>query len=75
MIGLVEGGDIAAIDYTRDMGWHTYRMEVKGNTIKFLIDGAPIVETADNRYLTGGKVGLWSDNAQISVRSFKVIAL
>ena len=75
MIGLVEGGDIAAIDYTRDMEWHTYRVEVKGNTIKLLIDGASIVETADNRYLTGGKVGLWSADGQVSVRSFRVIAL
>ena len=76
MIRLVGSGDpIAAMAYTRDMEWHTYRVEVKGNTIKLVIDGASIVETADNRYLTGGKVGLWSVNGQISVRSFKVIAL
>jgi hypothetical protein len=79
MIMLVEGGDyrdtIAATDYTRDMEWHTHRLEVRGNTIKLLIDGASVVETADNRYLTGGRVGLWSADAQVSVRSFKVIAL
>jgi hypothetical protein len=55
--------------------WHTYRLEVKGNTIKFFIDEAPVMETSDNRYLSGGQVGLWNDNVQLNVRSFKVMKL
>ncbi len=54
---------------------HTYRVEVNGNVIKFLIDGGLVVSLTDNRYLTGTQVGLWSKNVQLQVTSFKVIAL
>jgi len=55
--------------------WHTYRMEVKGNTIKVLIDGGVVFQTTDNTYLDGGQVGLWSDRCQVSVRQFTITAL
>ncbi len=55
--------------------WHAYRMEVKGNSIRLLIDGNPVCEGLDNRYLTGGTVGIWDSKAQILVRSFKITAL
>lgn len=58
-----------------DSEWHTYRVEVQGNTIRVLLDGTVVIETSDNRYLSPGQVGLWSDGAQVSVRSFSVIAL
>lgn len=53
--------------------WHSYRVEVTGNSIKFFIDGSLTVQALDNRYLAGGRVGLWGMNAQVSVRNFKVI--
>jgi len=62
-------------DYNPGSDWHTYRVEVRGNLITFLIDGAPLVRVTDNRYLSGGSVGLWSYIAQLTVRSFRVIAL
>jgi hypothetical protein len=55
--------------------WHTYRVEVQGNAIKLLIDGAVMASVRDNRYLSGGDVGLWSNRYQLEVRSFKVIKL
>jgi hypothetical protein len=70
-----DGDTIAAKSIRPDNEWHTYRAEVKGNVVRFLIDGAVIAEATDNRYLTGGRVGLWSDQIQVSVRSFRVIAL
>lgn len=54
---------------------HTYRVEVKDNTIKFSIDGGLILNMVDNRYLSGSEVGLWSQNVQLTVLSFKVTAL
>ena len=60
---------------TVDTQWHTYRMELRGNHIRFLIDNALALEATDNRYLSSGQVGLWSDGAQINVRSFKILAL
>ncbi len=55
--------------------WHTYRLEVYGNTIRLLVGDVVVLELADNRHLSPGKVGLFSVGAQISVRSFKVVAL
>jgi len=69
------GQAIAERDYPASQSWHTYHVEVKGNTLRLLIDGVVILEALDNRYLSGGTVGLWSDSAQVNVRSFKVIAL
>jgi len=54
---------------------HTYRVEVSGNIIKFLIDGGLILDMTDNRYLTGSEVGLWSQDTQLEVSSFQVTAL
>jgi len=61
--------------YSTDSDWHTYRFEVRGNSLRLLIDSNLVAETMDNQYLLAGQVGLWSDSTQISVRSFKVIAL
>lgn len=66
---------IAEADFEPDNDWHTYRLEVRGNSLRLLIDGSVIIETLDNGFLTAGSVGLWSYNAQINVRSFAVIAL
>ena len=66
---------IASQAFTPGAKWHIYRLAVKGNQIRLLVDGAPLLEKADDRYLDGGKVGMFSVGAQISVRSFKVLRL
>lgn len=53
--------------------WHTYRIEAKGNVIRFFVNGGLLLEAIDNRYLSGSEVALWSWEAQISVRSFRVL--
>jgi hypothetical protein len=65
----------SVVPFNLDKNLHTYRMEVKGNTISFLIDGAKTVTTTDNQYLEPGEVGLWCSLDQIAVRSFKITAL
>ncbi|MBV9228477.1 MAG: hypothetical protein JOZ18_04115 [Chloroflexi bacterium] len=54
---------------------HTYRVEVRNNTVTFFIDGGQILTMTDNRYLTGAEVGLWCKNVQLQVFSFQVTAL
>ncbi len=66
---------LAEQEHTVDAEWHTYRMEVRGDVIRLLVDGEPLLETRDVRYIGGGQVGLWSSLSQISVRSFRVLAL
>jgi len=48
---------------------------VKDNTIKSFIDGGLVLDMVDNRYLSGSEVGLWDQNVQLTVVSFKVTAL
>jgi len=55
--------------------WHTIRVEARGNVISLLIDGALVIRAVDNRYLAAGQVGIWCSGTQLTVRSFKVIAL
>lgn len=56
-------------------GWHTYRLELRGNRLTLLIDGAVAAGGQDNRYLMGSRVGLWSNRTAISVRSFTVTSI
>jgi hypothetical protein len=66
---------LARAPFSPGTAWHIYRVEVKGNSIQFIIDGLPLVAVNDNQYLTGGQVGLWSYGVQLNVSSFKIIAL
>jgi hypothetical protein len=66
---------LAKASYSLDTNWHTYRVEVRGNDIKLLIDGQSVIEAIDNHHLTSNSVGLWSTGTVVNVRSFKVIAL
>lgn len=54
---------------------HTYRVEVKGTTINFIIDGGLAVTTNDNSVSSGGQVGLKALGVQVDVTEFKVFAL
>jgi hypothetical protein len=61
---------LASAPFSPDPGtWHGYRVEVRGNGLTLNIDGAEVSSASDNTFLDGGRVGLWSDNAQIAVRS------
>jgi len=64
--------------FTPGTAAHTYRAEVKDNTLKFFIDGNLVDTTTDTRLLTtetGEGVGLYSQNVQLQVSSFQVTAL
>lgn len=55
--------------------WHSYRVEVKGTTIKFFVDGGLLLSADDSRYLGAGQIGLLSEYMQVKLNSFKVTAL
>jgi hypothetical protein len=67
--------DLAGGVYEPRQEWHTYRLEVVGNEITLLVDGAVICQAIDNQFLTGGGAGLLNIGVQINVRSFRVVAL
>jgi|GEM_PF-2940909 len=69
------GSALANAPFDPGTAWHTYRVEVKGNTIKLLIDGGVKIDITDNTYLSGRQVGFWSYEVQLNISSFKIIAL
>jgi hypothetical protein len=78
-LGTTHGGsgvhaDLGSKPFRPEREWRSYRAEVFGNTLKLLIDGTLMLDAPDNRYLSGGKVGILA-RSQVGVRSFKVIAL
>jgi hypothetical protein len=62
-------------NFVPDAGWHTYRLEVDGNVATFFADGAQLASAPDNRYLTGGHTGIFSDSYQIEVATFRILRL
>src|SRR6266540_4242010 len=72
---LLRRTDVKRRDFSIDTEWHKYRVEVQDNKIRLFVDGGLVLEAIDNRYVDGGKVGMWSLNIPFNVRSFKVIKL
>lgn len=68
-------GTIAKKLFNPSTAWHHYLARMKGNVISEEIDGSAVLSATDNTYLTGNRIGLWSDRVQINVRNFKVTAV
>lgn len=71
-VGTSYDNRVAEAPFSADTSWHTYRVEVKANEIKVLLDGSSIIDTLDNHYLSGEQVGLWCYATQVQVSSFIV---
>ncbi len=70
-----DNSDFSSANYKPDADFHTYRLEVRGNEFRLLVDGTPVVDSQDNHYLTGNQAGLYDNRTQINVRAIRVIAL
>jgi hypothetical protein len=60
--------------YGLDTAWHTYRLEVKGNTFMLKIDNKPVYShiIQDSLFATGLRVGLENYNCLLQVQSITV---
>ncbi len=67
--------ELGSAGFVLDSAWHTYRLEVRGNTVRLFLEQAEVARTMDNRALEPGTVGIYCGSGQINVRSFKVTAL
>jgi hypothetical protein len=74
-IECVHNGAIAGEPRELESGQHTYRLEVQGTTIRFLIDGAVVAQAEDTGNLKPGQVGIWSMNVQLKVHSVTITKL
>ena len=54
--------------------WHKYRVELKATTIALYIDDALLVSGNDTRFLSAGRIGLWSKGYQLEVREVRVFS-
>ena len=68
-------GTLSQTPFTPQTGWHTYRLEMHGNDLRFVIDSSPLIDVQDNHFLEGNGAALYSDHTQMSVRRVAVIAL
>lgn len=67
--------DLGKSDYTLDHLWHVWRLEVRGNQYRLLIDGRLATSGASNQYLSNTRVGLFSGSDEINVQYFRVYRL
>lgn len=54
---------------------HTYRLEVRGTEIRLFVDGTLMVAATNESIAGPGRVGLWCDQMQVHVATFRVISL
>lgn len=71
---LDNSGSLNTSNYTLDKHWHLYRLEVRGNQYRLLVDGIPMVSATSNHSLSATQLGLLA-NYEVSIRSFRVMSL
>jgi len=59
----------------RDTDVHVYRVEVRGASVRLLVDGALQVEASGGAPAPGRSAGLWAANAMVKVRRFAITTL
>lgn len=55
--------------------WHNYRVEAKGTSIKFFVDGGQLLSADDSRYLGAGQIGFLSEYMQVKISSYIITAI
>jgi hypothetical protein len=66
---------LASSDFEPGLIWHTYRVEVRGMRIRLLIDGHLAAHARSTRFVSRTRVGLFSIDGGLTVKSFKVFTL
>jgi serine/threonine protein kinase len=69
------GKVIAHANFTPGNGYHVYRIEVDGSSIRCYVDGGLIVKTVDASVPSGSQVGIKTHFGQIAVSDFQIIGL
>jgi hypothetical protein len=76
--GYDQDRQLARGNFNPEAEWHRYRLEVRGDELRLLIDGEEILTTTDPALVGGlntGQTGLWSQGVQLTVRSLAIFAL
>jgi hypothetical protein len=76
----LEAGDLSSHQITTptalaiNSDYHTFRLEVVGSSLRFLIDGNLVVSATNTQFSSPGRVGLWSWQYPIEIRKFRVLS-
>ena len=76
--GYDQDRQLARADFDPDEEWHRYRLEVRGNELRLLIDGEEVLTATDPALqgnLNAGQTGLWTQGTRLSVRHLAVFEL
>jgi hypothetical protein len=60
------------LQFVPSPGWHTYRVEVRGNNAQLHADGKQLVDVTDARFASATLAGIFSSRTEIEVGSFAV---
>lgn len=66
---------LSSAPFNPQTAWYSYRVEMKGTTIKFFVNGGLLLSADDSRFLGAGQIGLLSEYMQVKLSSFKITAL
>lgn len=71
----IGGNNFGSSNFSMDRKWHTYRLEVHGNSYRLLVDGVLAVTAMSNHSLSSADIGLYSYNYEINVKNYQVYSL
>lgn len=67
--------DLLRSPVTMNTQWHTYRVEVTANHIRYFLDSKFIGQVNNDNHIQGGQVGIYAVGVFINIKSFSIFAL
>ncbi len=61
-----------AASYIPDKSWHTFRIIVKGSSLRIERDETSLLAIEDSVSLSGGSVGFWSSEVTLALKNFSI---
>lgn len=65
--------DHSVYPFEPDNEYHTYRLEVWGDSLRMLVDGFLAAKAVVHEYEGLKRVDIWSDHYPMSIRTFRVL--
>jgi hypothetical protein len=75
LIWTAQHGDYVRVPFDAGRHWWTVRVEVEGNRIRMLVDGALLTEALVPQFQTLPRVGVGASYCAVRVRAFRIVAL
>ncbi len=70
--GIWESSFLDRSNFSPGSTYHTYRVEVRGTNLKLYVDNQLMCQTTDAKFLPNTRVGIFTNNTQLSVKDFNI---